>query len=659
MVVTNGAVITTGGAYEIYDNDRGEGNNARIEVDVLETNLYHIDVFTDGAAGTYTVVVTRTSDEVQINSHIHGPNTAGNSVSEPIEQDLPSSTSTTGYIEPDGEPATGNIDNPNDPDLFKTHLVAGQSYQFDVKGAEPTDQGGTLDDPAIVLTANSNSPLSSNTDRVSVTLGNYATQHIGDTDSGRGSNARLRITVHKTGTYHAGILHQALSGTGTYEITLKNITPRGTPQQTVPEFDGLDYPNKSYTKGYLQADGDAATGEIKWVGDRDMYRMQVQKDEHYLLTVTGDTLSDPLVELRDEFENRIWNEHNSHEASQLNWSPDTHWTDAEGDSDSSGLLLFKSKFNGELFASVSGGNGTGTYSVKLEQTDSVSEPDGEDFPTANTTQGYITTNGKDVTGNLDDVMNLDSYRIDLKAGRYYRIEVRGNPTGDGTLVDPYVYLNDSDHNRVSDSDTGVEQTNESDTAGNINNDDLSGTNVNARLDLLVHESGTYYVTVSGGTGTYRIVTTSWFAPQGSMATVSEGTTDLPDTTSTTGYVQVSGTPATGQITSVNDQDWFKVDLVAGQTYRVDLKGDVGTDYGGTLPDPGMFMYDPDGNPIESTDITPIVGILNENGFVDFDGGTGNNAKMEFKAKISGTYHIQAGEEFGHQGTYTLVVTRLD
>ena len=664
VVVTNGAVETSGGFYEIYDNDRGEGNNARIEVDVLETNLYHIDVFTDGTAGTYTVVVTRTSDEQQINDHIHGPNTAGNSVSEPAEQDLPNTTATTGYIEPDGDPVTGNIGKAHDRDLLKTHLVAGQSYQIDMKGAEPTDQGGTLPDPAMGLAPDSGTALTISNSHATQTFGDHTEDDaVADDDSGAGLNARMRFTVKKTGTYHVIALSATDVGRGTYQIKLKNITPRGTPLQTVPEFDDLDYPNKSYTKGYLQTDGDTATGDIRWVGDRDMYRIQVQKDQHYLLTVTGDTLDSPRIELRDQYENRIWNELTSDEARQLNWSdPDTGWTDTYGDSDSSGLLLFTPKVTGKLFVSVSGDSNTGTYSVKLEQASSVSEPDGEDFPWDATTQGYITANGDDVAGYRESGTDGDPYKIDLKAGRHYRIEMRGSETSDGTLPDPYLVLRDSDFERVTPSDTTVEQTNDPDVSLHINNHDIASGQKNARLDLLVHESGTYHVVATApatDTGTYRIVTTSWFVAQGTTATVSEGTNDLADDTSTTGYVQVSGDPAFGEITAVDDLDWFKVDLVAGQTYRVDLKGDVGTDYGGTLPDPSIFMYDADGNPMANTDITQIVGILSGSGFFDNNSGTGNNARLEFKAKISDTYYIEAREQFGHQGTYTLTVVRTE
>ena len=666
MVVTNGAVITTGGFYEIYDNDRGEGNNARIEVDVLETDLYHIDVFTDGEPGTYTLLVTRTSDEVQINKHIHGPNTAGRSISEPLEQDFPNSTSTKGYIEPDGKPVTGNIGTSSDRDLFKTHLIAGQSYQIDMKGAEPTDQGGSLEDPALGLAADSRTVLAISNDHVTQTFGDHVEEDsVADDDSGAGYNARMRFTVKETGTYHILALEAADARTGTYEITLKNVTPRGTPLQTISEFDGLDYPNKRHTKGYLQVDGDAATGLIKWVGDRDMYRIQVQKDQHYLLTVTGDTLDSPRVELRDEFENRIWNEHNTHEARQLNWSdPSTHWTDAQGDSDSSGLLLFRSRVNGKMFANVSGGSGTGTYSVKLEQTDSVSEPDGENFPFDATSQGYITANGDDVTGEREHGTDGDPYQIDLKAGRHYRIEMRGSESGDGTLEDPILRLGDDSLTRVTNTDTAVEQTNDAFSSTHIDNDSLAAGQKNARLDLTVHENGTYFVVATGSstdTGTYQIVTTSWFTAQGSMATVSEGTVDLPINATTTGYVQVSGDPAYGEIESNADRDWFKVDLVAGQTYRVDLKGNEATDYGGTLPRPILSLSDPATNLItDTTDIVPIVGTHDPvSGFFDFNSGEGENSRLQFKVKTSGTYFLEAGESKSEQGTYTLTVVRTE
>ena len=57
------------------------------------------------------------------------------SVSEGEGRDLPEGFSTTGYVQPDGDPATGNIRKETvSIDFFKVPLVAGRSYRIEMKG---------------------------------------------------------------------------------------------------------------------------------------------------------------------------------------------------------------------------------------------------------------------------------------------------------------------------------------------------------------------------------------------------------------------------------------------------------------------------------------------------------------------------------------------
>ena len=74
-------------------------------------------------------------------------------------------------------------------------------------------------------------------------------------------------------------------------------------------------------------------------------------------------------------------------------------------------------------------------------------------------------------------------------------------------------------------------------------------------------------------------------PQGTTQTKSEGDTDLPGTTGTTGFVRPSGNPATGNIAQNNDVDVFRTRFVQGHRYRIDVNGAETTDKGGTLVDP--------------------------------------------------------------------------
>ena len=92
--------------------------------------------------------------------------------------------------------------------------------------------------------------------------------------------------------------------------------------------------------------------------------------------------------------------------------------------------------------------------------------------------------------------------------------------------------------------------------------DRHGTGDNSRLSFTASESGTYYIAAGadwGGRGTFELEVTDPDAP------------DLPEDTSTAGRVVV-GHSANDQIEQANDVDWFAVELVAGRTYTIDLRG---------------------------------------------------------------------------------------
>ena len=75
-------------------------------------------------------------------------------ISEPAGEDLPDDPSTIGYVQVDGETATGEIanrKNPYDHDYFRVDLTARYAYRIDVKGDEELDYGGTLQNPYVLL----------------------------------------------------------------------------------------------------------------------------------------------------------------------------------------------------------------------------------------------------------------------------------------------------------------------------------------------------------------------------------------------------------------------------------------------------------------------------------------------------------------------------
>ena len=293
----------------------------------------------------------------------------------------------------------------------------------------------------------------------------------------------------------------------------------------------------------------------------------------------------------------------------------------------------------------------------------VSEPAGEDFSTDPSTSGRVAV-GDTATGRIGSTGDRDWFAVELVAGRTYVIDLRGSPTDDGTLSDPYLRgIYDADGNRIS----------------NTTNDD-GGQGYNSQVTFTATESGTHYIAAgawSSRRGTYEVEVTDTSLPetdgsatnpvipepqeptsefvgpdqdaqqqpetsqtQDEQESVSEGDTDLPNDTTTPGRVVVGGS-ATGEIHYDGDQDWFAVELEAGKTYRFDLKGSPTND--GTLTVPYLRgIHDADGEPIANT--------TNNNS------GSGWNSRVYFTADEEGTHYVAAGAFAGYMGTYTLSVT---
>ena len=120
--------------------------------------------------------------------------------------------------------------------------------------------------------------------------------------------------------------------------------------------------------------------------------------------------------------------------------------------------------------------------------------------------------------------------------------------------------------------------------------------------------------------------------------------DFSQNRDTTGTVEVGGI-ATGHIQYEGDNDWFAVELTAGETYKIDL-----LKYGnaGTLSDPYLRgIYDEDGRYIRGT--------------TDESSGFGTESEVLFHPLADGTYYIAAGSYLtGYRdqdvGTYTLQVS---
>ena len=254
----------------------------------------------------------------------------------------------------------------------------------------------------------------------------------------------------------------------------------------------------------------------------------------------------------------------------------------------------------------------------------VSEPDGEDLPEGTTTTGEVDVGGS-VTGNIDSNDDEDWFKVVLEAGTRYQIDLEGADTGRGTLPDPFLDIRSAAAVAVL-----------------IQTADDTGVGLNSRVIYAPTAAGAHYVqaNTASGTGTYTL----------SMIVLgangnSEADTDFPETTATTGRVEV-GASATGNIDRSFDQDWFRLDLEAGKTYQIDLEGDTGG--GGTLGDPYLRnIRDSSGTEISGTENDDIVG-----GVAD--------SRVVFTPTADGAYYLVAsGFDGTYTGTYTLSVTELE
>ena len=154
-----------------------------------------------------------------------------------------------------------------------------------------------------------------------------------------------------------------------------------------------------------------------------------------------------------------------------------------------------------------------------------------------------------------------------------------------------------------------------------------------RLFFTPTDAGTYYI--AAGTDAYG-------APHSSgrgTYTLSVTEMDFDDFSAdrmTMGRVAVGGS-VSGTVETPSDRDWFAVQLTAGTSYRMDLKGyDTGN---GTAWNTYLDgIYDSNGVLISGT--------------TDDDGGFWQEAQVSFTPTDTGTYYIAAGAAGTFSGTGT-------
>ena len=150
-------------------------------------------------------------------------------------------------LSPTGAPHPGKITSNTDNGIeHRVKLLKNGRYRIDVKGSEPTQPGGTIDNPRVKILAGSSKIklLNGSSDGVSQT-----SSETRATGGGAGENSRLDIKPKETNTYDL-LVHRAQGDNGTYTVTVTNLSwpdGRRAPDITV----GQETPNNvhiSWTK---------------------------------------------------------------------------------------------------------------------------------------------------------------------------------------------------------------------------------------------------------------------------------------------------------------------------------------------------------------------------------------------------------------------------
>lgn len=443
-----------------------------------------------------------------------------------------------------GTPITGSIDFAGDHDWYEVQLDAGALYIFEMRGSETS--GGTLADPYVWLRDSAGVELAS------------------DDEGGQGHDARLEYRVTQTGTYYidAGAWEDH---TGSFTLDIgRYVNEVGATVATASSSD-MSTP---------------ITGTVDYAGDHDWYALQLDAGTLYRFHMRGTdtgggTLANPYLWLHDATGTEVA-------------------YDSDGGGDHEALLEYTPTQNGTFYLDAGAwSDGTGTFTIEfLNASDQVGDTvaTAEALGSAQSVRGEVETDG-----------DRDWYAVDLLADTTYFFNLRGSPSGAGTLRDASLYLRDS-------------------SGSELVFDDDKGAGFDSLIEYKATSSGTYYLDaggVSGKAGTFVLeVATS---------------NDFISVASSFG----SGASVSGEIASEGDRVWYEIDLQAGATYTFDLRGAPSS--GGTLADAGLYLRDANGNELAFDD----------------DSGQGLDSSIEYQVTAGGTYYLDATGVSDKTGTFVL------
>ena len=258
---------------------------------------------------------------------------------------------------------------------------------------------------------------------------------------------------------------------------------------------------------------------------------------------------------------------------------------------------------------------------------------GDDYTADETTTGAVAVGGS-ATGEIETEQDVDWFAVTLEAGKTYHFTAWGNEQDyyADTLDRPKIAgLYDSSGAEIS----GVRRVYEGRTGRS------------PRKWYRANASGSHYIAVTGdnldggfSTGTYTLVVAESPAD------------DCVAGVTTTCLVSVGGS-ITGDIqwtynndssNDIEDEDWIRANLIAGNTYHFALEGaEAGK---GTLQEHTLHKY---------------LYYVNDEGEVAAIRGSGDGSKTRLKVNRSGAYYVAVegdGTKEERTGTYTLTLAEV-
>jgi hypothetical protein len=378
------SIYNASGSLVRFDADSGFGGDAFISYTPSTTGTYYIapEALFAGT-GTYTVQILE-----MINS-----------------DDAWAMYGLTTSLLPLGGTYAGNVDHIRDGDYVQLDMVAGQTYQIDVRGS--SSGVGTLSNPYL-----------------SILLPNSFTVVGVDNDSGVGSDAQIMFTATVTGRHNVAV-EAADNGTGSYVVSFAQASP---PVE--------DYTATTATTGSVAVGGTMAS-TIGTAADVDWIRVTLTAGTLYQFDgrgagSTGGTLADPTLSL-------------------LNSSGTAIRADNDSGTGADSRILYTPTTSGTYYLAMrsTSATATGTYTVAA-----TANPD--DYTATVATSGTVSA-GATASGVIETAGNRDWFRTTLTVGTLYSFELRGTASGSGLRwTDSSLVLRDDNGSVVtSDTESGL------------------------------------------------------------------------------------------------------------------------------------------------------------------------------------------------------------